>query len=397
MGIRKVLFAFDGPVFRTESGKYFGIHINNNVVDRYLNLGDKVLMLIRIRSIRDADSIKYTKLDHPGLEIIEMPDLKTISGFLIGSKSAKSIVSALVREVDIVVARIPSRTGNLAIMAAKKYSKPVIGEMVSCTLDAYWNYGFKGKLVAHYYFFKQRRIIRNLEFCVYVTKNYLQDKYLKTKFSINCSNVELIEANQNNLIDRINRIKNSNNLPLRLVTVGALNIRYKGHSDVIMAMYHLKKKHGIIFQYSIIGQGDSSRLVNLAKQLDVGDQLEVIGPLPNAKVLEFLRNVDLYIHPSLTEGLPRAVIEAMNVAVPVIATNAGGTPELLGNKNWYPKGDVNSLVDLLLTVNKEFLLNEAERSFCVAKDYNISDLNQRRNEFYKSFLEKNKLQNSQGL
>jgi glycosyltransferase involved in cell wall biosynthesis len=387
----KVLFAFDGPIFRDNEGKYYGIHINNKVVERYLNLGKEITFLIRVRHINNEHILRYTPLDHPKLRVVEIPDLKSVKATLLGDARASALVNKYVAESSVVVARIPSRTGNMAIVAAKKANKPVIGEMVACTLDAYWNYGLKGKLVAHYYFWKQNKILRKLGYCIYVTKDYLQNKYFRTTHSVNCSNVEIGLQETELLNSRLEQIDKGVSPVLKIATVGAVNIRYKGHADVIQALQVLKLKHGLILHYHLIGQGDSSRLADLSEKLGVRDQVKILGPMPNKEVLEFLKTMDLYVHPSLTEGLPRAVIEAMSLAVPVIATDAGGTPELLSEENCYKKGDVSGLVNMFLKVDAAFLKKEARRSFTVAQEYEINKLNQRRVNFYQRFLKDHNL------
>jgi len=68
------------------------------------------------------------------------------------------------------------------------------------------------------------------------------------------------------------------------------------------------------------------------------------GVVSHERVLELLGQTDIYIHPSFTEGQPRAVVEAMSVATPVIGSTAGGTPENLPKEQTFSPGDVSALV-----------------------------------------------------
>lgn len=103
---------------------------------------------------------------------------------------------------------------------------------------------------------------------------------------------------------------------------------------------------------------------------------------------EELKNSDLFLLVSRTEGLPRALIEAMAMGLPCIGTKVGGIPELL---------DEQALIhadDSLALANKiEFLLNhmdvankEASRNYEFAKNYYDSVLQERRESFYQYLI-----------
>jgi glycosyltransferase involved in cell wall biosynthesis len=64
------------------------------------------------------------------------------------------------------------------------------------------------------------------------------------------------------------------------------------------------------------------------------------------EIPQFLRSLDLFVLPSLREGLPLALLEAMASGLPVVATNTGGIPEVLSGLEGavlVPVGDINAL------------------------------------------------------
>ena len=76
-----------------------------------------------------------------------------------------------------------------------------------------------------------------------------------------------------------------------------------------------------------------------------------MGRLSSKEVFDQLSKIDIYVHPSLQEGLPRAVIEAMSMACPIVASNTAGTPELISNefifKNKSPKAISKAILTML--------------------------------------------------
>jgi len=73
------------------------------------------------------------------------------------------------------------------------------------------------------------------------------------------------------------------------------------------------------------GPGPLARYEQLAADLGIGDRVRFLGF--RSDVADVLRAADLVVLPSLDEGLPLALLEAMACAKPVIATPVGGVPE----------------------------------------------------------------------
>jgi len=148
------------------------------------------------------------------------------------------------------------------------------------------------------------------------------------------------------------------------------------------------RKQGVEYEYWIVGGGDSSRLNGIAKECNVDDLVRFTGPLPHDKVLELIDNIDIYAQPSLTEGLPRSVIEAMSRGCLTMGTKVGGIPELVNPEYLFKKGDVYTIASILQHITIDDLKLQAEKNYIAAKDYDVNELNNRRQEFILSFKEK---------
>lgn len=107
-----------------------------------------------------------------------------------------------------------------------------------------------------------------------------------------------------------------------LVSVGELN-RNKNHEVVLRAIANLKDKN---LHYVIAGRGElHTFLETLAKDLGIESQIHLLGY--RADVAEIYRAADVCVFPSMREGLPVAVIEAIASGLPVVAADNRGTRE----------------------------------------------------------------------
>jgi glycosyltransferase involved in cell wall biosynthesis len=105
----------------------------------------------------------------------------------------------------------------------------------------------------------------------------------------------------------------------------------KGLEFLIQALALLVAKNYDL-QLRIAGDGPSrDYLKDVAKKLGVANRVSLVGNLNEQEVAHELSAADLFILPSLAEGLPVSAMEAMAVGVPVIATNIAGTGELIDN------------------------------------------------------------------
>jgi glycosyltransferase involved in cell wall biosynthesis len=110
-----------------------------------------------------------------------------------------------------------------------------------------------------------------------------------------------------------------------VTTVGRLS-REKGHADLLHALSMVSPHAGL--SAVLVGDGpERSRLIDLAAEL--GLEGRVYLPGYSAEPARVLEDTDLMVLPSHTEGLPNAVLEALAMEVPVLATAVGGTPEVI--------------------------------------------------------------------
>ncbi len=106
--------------------------------------------------------------------------------------------------------------------------------------------------------------------------------------------------------------------------------RNKGLKYLILAAQKLKNK-GLDWQFVIIGEGpERSKIENLIKKSNLENNVFLTGFISDA--FECLKAFDLFVLPSVKEGQPWTILEAMAAGVPIVATNIAGIPEMIENE-----------------------------------------------------------------
>ncbi len=107
----------------------------------------------------------------------------------------------------------------------------------------------------------------------------------------------------------------------------------KGHAVLVDTLAKLNKTE-TDFTAKIIGPG--RELDNLRRQvieLGLDDKVQVSPAIPwGRQLFEELDKAQLFILPSITEGMPRSLIEAMARGLPALGSDTGGINELLDNE-----------------------------------------------------------------
>jgi len=112
--------------------------------------------------------------------------------------------------------------------------------------------------------------------------------------------------------------------------VGRL-IYAKGVQDLISAFPMIKETAPNV-KLLIIGDGPyRGDLESLAYQTDCGDDILFLGKKNQTEVIDILSATDIFVNPSYSEGLAMSVMEAASIGLPIVATNVGGTREIIAN------------------------------------------------------------------
>ena len=102
--------------------------------------------------------------------------------------------------------------------------------------------------------------------------------------------------------------------------------------DRIIESLKILNDNNIKFYWTHIGDGpEKENLLDMAKEYLPTESFRFLGFLPNAEVKAFYErnSVDLFLNVSESEGVPVSIMEAMSYGIPIIATDVGGTREIV--------------------------------------------------------------------
>lgn len=377
------LFVHDHKFKINKGNIYSEGKITNEVLSRYVGRTDKTYVLSRMENVEDVDGLSQITLKNVMFNPIKGLNFsKVISIHLLENVIQ---IRKLIKKADFLVVRSPSFLGlitlTLNLFHRKKYFIELVGDPKEALLTAKKNPNFLYKNFVSLISACNKFFIYNASGVIYVTERALQEKYPTLGLSSHASNVEVsIKAKDLEFGDFSN-----NNEYFKIGLIGSFNNHYKGIKEAIEAINILHKKNYKL-KLHILGSGTLQNYYeNLLKELHLENYIIFDGILSGGEeVINWLETLDLYIQPSYTEGLPRALIEAMSVGLPAIATNVGGIPELLS-----PDNIINPHDSTALALKIENLINSqhlrfyfGKLNYMKSKEYDKQSLKKRRNIFW---------------
>jgi glycosyltransferase involved in cell wall biosynthesis len=105
---------------------------------------------------------------------------------------------------------------------------------------------------------------------------------------------------------------------------------------------------------NIAGDGSQrQKIAARAKALNVASQYRYHGVYTHPEERSaFMKSIDVFVMPSFTEGTPNCIVEAMAHGKPIIASEVGGVPDMIGQEAGLlvPAGDEQALANAMLRI-----------------------------------------------
>lgn len=377
MKIMKVLIVTN-QLIQEKNGSLYCIENVYDIIKRFAVLGE--LFLCACKYTGKTSNVLDCKIT----DLIESENIHLIKKSIVRTDAkSRSVIEKQVSNVDLVVGYLPSTSASSACRLAKKYNKKFLAYVVGCPWDALWNHSFFGKILAPRAFFRLRSTLKKSDFALYVTEHFLQKRYPCFGITCGCSDVRIENLNEEILNKRLSLLNNlSEDDSLNIATIANNSVKYKGQHFVIKALAQLKEMGVTKYHYHLIGGGNKKRLETLANKLNVAELVHFEGIVPHSQIFEKLDEMHIYIQPSLQEGLPRSVVEAMSRGLLCVCAKTAAMPEMVEPEYVVKRKSVCDIVDVLKRITISELKSQGKRNFEEAKKYEESLLDKKRNVFF---------------
>lgn len=351
---------------------------------RYLDVFDEVTIIARAHAVDRVNEGQH-EVCGAGVRLAAVPYYVGPKAYLIRACAVRQAVRQALEGQSAVVLRAPGRISELA-RASLVQRRPYGVELVGDPYEVFAPGASTHPLRA---FFRwkstsaTRAIAAGACATAYVSRIVLPDRYPASPGSLSmiCSDIEL-KTDHIVAQPRHNRDGDA----AVIVTVGSLAQPYKGVDLLIEAVSMLHEQLPNV-ALRVVGDGVFRvPLEELARQRGVAHIVTFIGQLASGNAVRAeLDGATLFVMASRTEGLPRAMIEAMARGLPCIGTSVGGIPELLPLEDMVPPNDAQALADMIAKVlsSPVRMRAMADRNLATAAEYRDDVLRDRRNAFYR--------------
>lgn len=287
----------------------------------------KVYLISSVRHVNDSGG-QLNIEDFPNVEIIELPPVTSYVGALRNFKHYCKAIKYVKDKVKFIYCRVPD---PYCWLPKLKYNIPSIMHYVGDAIDATlhnenWSKLRKLVMICGYLPEYAMTLKASRKSKVLTNGNHLQEKLAK----LNIKSQTVISSTVGEA-DIKQPEPFRNNIPPRMIYVGYL--RFAKGINLLKNLWIRLKNLWPNFKFDVIGNGEmETDLKEFIILNQLSDNVILHGRIDDrAELRRLLRSADLFVFPSLSEGSPRVVIEAMAEGVPVISTPVGSLPGTFKN------------------------------------------------------------------
>lgn len=395
---KKLLVVLEQHFVRDGADVYTDVQCDEQFWDRYLAVFDSLIVCARMRDARPSDDCScMLHSSRRGVEFVSLPDFVGVSGLV---KNHQEIIRAMrfgLGKADAAICRLPSPLSLVACPAFEKSGIPWAGEMMMNPRTAYSKDAMSHPLqpvIQAVITRSTKRACMRANGIAYVTERVLQREY-PCQAIVNPSRAGYFTSSYStiNLPDEAFSMKDWGvQRPERVVLAhsGKMSDYRKGHATFIRTVAELRKT-GIDARGVLIGDGPKRvEFETLATDLGIRDYCEFTGWANGfIEVQERLQRAQFFVFPTLSEGLPRAVIEAMASGLICLGNSVDGIPELLDEPCLSTTNEAADFAKRIIRLVSEWTraLEIRARQFEKAHEYSAAILNKRRTQFYQRLFD----------
>ncbi len=366
---------------------------------QFLEVFDAVLLLARVRQVETPPHEAH-RVDGDGVCVAPLPYYIGPFQYLLRSRRVTRAALEAIDFGDAIIlcgGQICDPIAETLQRVGHPYAIHVTGDPFDAFSPGAIRHPLRGYMRYHASA-SLRHLCNKASAASYVTQSALQQRYPCNGLSIGVSDVN-IPANF--CVDEPRPLCSGGfairPAAFKVIMVGSLAQMYKAPDILIKAVGMAKLPlssggGGMDIRLTIVGDGKHRpELEAQASRLGLADIIQFKGELPSGQaIINELDKADLFALVSRTEGLPRAMVEAMGRGLPCIGSNVGGIPELLCAEDLVPAGDWRALSRKLCEVacDPHRLALMSERNLMRAREFQEDLLRGRRLAFFSYIRER---------
>ena len=340
----QVFIATEIRLHRDEGGRLRAAHsaAGYDYWRQYVRAYGSVQILGRVDTERISDSGPL--VEGPGVTVVGLPDYHGFWGLLCTIGRVFGRLREVGDETSLFVVRLPEAISLATYWRARRCRgfllarvvsnggqlmramfAPPLGHLSGCVADL-----------------AMKWCVKHSTAVVYVTTQWLQTRYPARPGTPTFVRSDFATGS-GAFVSRARSSPVADARPLRLIAVGTLEKTYKGF-DFLVEVTNRLVMNGFNVTLDVVGGGRHlDDLTGQVRRLGMGSRVRLHGQIHERSALvALLDSADLFMSGSRVEGLPRATLEAMARALPVVSTRAGAVCEILDPACIVPIDDAES-------------------------------------------------------
>lgn len=386
---RKAVINIETHLLRKGGVTYAESIMDHLFWEKYLQVFDEIYVLARAREYSGENLDKWILTDHENVHFVFLPEYRGPKGYLLKyieiGRCMKQFICAH-KDVGCAIVRSPSGLGYRFLRYWKRTGKPYAMEIVSNLSDSYYySLGLIRSILYRILHDQTIRYAREANGVAYVSKGLLQDVYPTKSIKASYSSLDITREcyyRRPLLIQKKDKYT--------LVHVSTLALDSKGNKEFLDVQKRLIDK-GYNVESVVVGGGRLlEKYIDLAEKMGIAEKVQFTGHISQKdQLFKVLRQSDIMLFPTLTEGMPRTVIEAMANSLPCVTSDIPVMHELI-EERWLcdPRNVEEMAQKVELLINDTEIYNRtAERNYESAGSYEYDILNEQRRVFYRRVSE----------
>ncbi|MEK7559837.1 MAG: glycosyltransferase [Patescibacteria group bacterium] len=288
------------------------------------------------KAVLGGNGLLKQKLEESGIQTIQIPHLERDINFKKEITSFFSLIKIFIKERPNIIHLNSSKAGAIGAVAAI-FSKMWLKLWTK-------NYGLKTIFTVHGWAFNEARTFRQktgIYLSQWLTSFLCDNTIIISRHDYRqAMGMPLIKSGGFALIplgipeNNLKYLSKKNAEKELVISPGEKGIRAgtiaeftknKG-LDYLLDAINALKHPGL--KLAIIGDGEEkARIEKRVLDENLQDRVKILGFVPQAS--KYIKAFDIFVLPSLKEGLPYTILEAMNAGVPIVASSVGGIPDLI--------------------------------------------------------------------